>query len=254
MTNFRKFAAGAVAVPVTLMFAGTAYAATGSASGNLEPLNESGASGMTMADVADTEVTVTIQAQGLLADMPHAQHIHYGDEARNECPSLADDADGDGWLNVAEGVPAYGPIAVSLTTEGDTSADSGLAVDRYPTAPGGTQNYERTMTVDQATADAILAGEAVVVIHGVDYNGNGEYDAEAGASELDESLPREATDPALCARLVAAPMGGAATGGGGTVDVAGFNPALLGLGAAVVLAFGAGTVLARRRGTADDAA
>lgn len=47
----------------------------------------------------------------------------------------------------------------------------------------------------------IRRGDAVVVTHGFDYN-NGEYDkAGAGPSELDPSLPAEATDPALCGRL-----------------------------------------------------
>jgi hypothetical protein len=46
---------------------------------------------------------------------------------------------------------------------------------------------------------AIKSGKGVIVIHGVDHNGNGVYDFDgAGASELDASLPAEATDPALC--------------------------------------------------------
>lgn len=41
-----------------------------------------------------------------------------------------------------------------------------------------------------------------MVIHGVDYNNNGEYEmAGAGPSELDPSLPAEATDPAVCGVL-----------------------------------------------------
>ena len=36
----------------------------------------------------------------------------------------------------------------------------------------------------------------------MDYNGNGMYDFDsAGASELDPSLPAEATDPAVCGVL-----------------------------------------------------
>ena len=49
---------------------------------------------------------------------------------------------------------------------------------------------------------AIKSGKGVIVIHGVDHNGNGTYDFEgAGASELDPTLPAEATDPALCGVL-----------------------------------------------------
>ena len=80
---------------------------------------------------------------GLLADSPHAAHIHFGADARHECPTASDDAKGDGTLNTTDGGPAYGPIVVSLTKTGDTSPNSGLAVDRFDTAPGGKISYER---------------------------------------------------------------------------------------------------------------
>jgi hypothetical protein len=38
------------------------------------------------------------------------------------------------------------------------------------------------------------------VVHGVDYNGDGTYSGEE-MSDLDPSLPTEATDPALCGVL-----------------------------------------------------
>ena len=51
-----------------------------------------------------------------------------------------------------------------------------------------------------ATAFALAFDEAQRA--GVDYNGNGMYDfASAGKSDLDPSLPAEATDPALCGVL-----------------------------------------------------
>jgi hypothetical protein len=51
-------------------------------------------------------------------------------------------------------------------------------------------------------ADAIRRGEGVLVVHGVDYNRNGQYDfMSAGKSELDPSLPAEGTDPAACGVL-----------------------------------------------------
>ncbi len=144
-----------------------------------------------------------LEAHGLLADHPHAAHIHFGEQARHECPTLADDTDEDGHLNTTEGASAYGPVVMSLTTEGDTSPASVLAIDRYDTATNGTIDYEREelLELDQEIAPAIAAGKGVVVIHGVDYNGNGTYDFDAGVSDLDPSLPTEATDPALCGVL-----------------------------------------------------
>ncbi|WP_448613951.1 hypothetical protein [Modestobacter sp. URMC 112] len=141
-------------------------------------------------------------AHGLLADAPHAAHIHYGEQARHECPTLDDDTDDNGHLNTTEGAPAYGPVQVSLTTEGDTSAASVLAIDRYDTATDGTVDYEREelIATSDEVAEAIAAGEGVVVVHGVDYNDDGVYSGEE-MSDLDPSLPTEATDPALCGVL-----------------------------------------------------
>ena len=170
---------------------------------SLNALNNSGAKGTASATVKGRKVHVRVKAHGLARGLPHAQHIHYGEQARNECPTAGrDDANGDFRLETGEGVPAYGPIAISLTKRGDTSAASGLAVDRFPTAPDGHVHYKRTTHTSNAVAKAIRDGEAVVVIHGVDYNGNGAYDFKsAGKSDLDPSLPAEATDPAVCGVL-----------------------------------------------------
>ena len=136
-------------------------------------------------------------------------------DARHECPIASDDAKKDGHLNTTDGAPAYGPITVSLTKTGDTSPASGLAVARFDTAAGGKISYERgSITVKPDIAKAIADGKAVVVVHGVDYNDNGKYDG-AVKSELDPKLPTEATDPAICGVLKAAPAGGMATGAGG---------------------------------------
>lgn len=145
---------------------------------------------------------IEVYAYGLLADHPHAAHIHFGEEARHECPTLDDDSDGDGHLNTTEGAPAYGPVQVSLTTSGDMSAASVLAIDRYDTATKGTIWYEREEHVETepGVTEAIAAGEAVVVIHGVDYNGDGTYSGDK-MSDLAPTLPTEATDPALCGVL-----------------------------------------------------
>ena len=189
---------------------------TVSLTAELTELNDSGASGTANAVIRNQQIRqIEVHAEGLTPDAPHAQHIHYGNDARNECPTLFDDTNGDGLLNTVEGVPAYGPVVVSLTTVGDTSPASVLAVTRYPVSTDGSYSYSRdhieftavsgtgytggTGTAKQI-ADSVREGEGVVVIHGVDYNGNGVYDG-AEMSELDPSLPREATDPAACGIL-----------------------------------------------------
>jgi hypothetical protein len=170
---------------------------------DLDPLNNSGAMGHAKVRSHNRMLSIDVHAHGLTKGMPHAQHIHYGETARNECPTGAmDDVNRDFRLTTLEGAPAYGPVRVSLTTRGKTDAGSVLDIDRYPTAPNGSVNYERRTKVGKGVARAIRRGEAVVVVHGVDYNGNGTYDMDgAGASDLDPSLPAEATDPALCGVL-----------------------------------------------------
>ncbi len=163
----------------------------------LAPLNGSGASGSATLVRSGTQVTSTINSSGMAPNLPHAQHIHGFEQAVSECPTLAFDQNGDNLVNTAEGQPAYGPILVSFTTMGDTSPASGLAVDRFPVATSaGTLNYSRTLTVPSGVAQGL--GRMAIVQHGVDLNGNGRYDFSAGPSELDPSLPQEATIPANC--------------------------------------------------------
>ena len=172
---------------------------------HLDPLNNSGVSGVGVVSlkVSKNRINVVVRANGLLANMPHAMHIHWGATAKHECPTVKRDTNRDHRLNVAEGIPSYGPIRVSLTTKGDTSPKSALAVDRFSTAPHGKLVYKRySIKVDPRTAAAVRAGQAVLVVHGLDYNQNGKYDfAGAGASELDKAVPAEATDPAACGVL-----------------------------------------------------
>ena len=184
----------------------------------LHQLNRSGAQGTATATVTGTTIDrVSVSARGLAPDgaNAHAVHIHYGEQAEHECPTMGDGtqrrADGTRRVNVADGVPYYGGIVASLTTTGDTSPTSALALDRMPQSTDGVLRYTRTglSFTDVAgsgtaaeIAAAVRAGEGVVVVHGNDYNGNGAYDFDsAGASELTAAAPAEATDPTLCGVL-----------------------------------------------------
>jgi hypothetical protein len=164
----------------------------------LNPLNRSGAEGHAMLEKkGNKKVETEIHTKGLAPKLPHAQHIHGFKKAVSECPTLALSGR-DNLITTVEGVPAYGPIQVSLTTTGDTSPNSGLAVDRFPVANAkGTVEYERTLMVSADVAENL--GKKAIVQHGVDLNDNGRYDFKAaGKSELDPSLPQEATIPATC--------------------------------------------------------
>jgi hypothetical protein len=165
---------------------------------DLDPLNRSGAHGHAVLQKDGHKLDTKIVTRGMAPKLPHAQHIHGMAQAISECPTLAADMNGDRLINTAEGLPSYGPIQVSLTTRGDTSPASALAVNRFPTANSdGVLRYDRDFSVSRKVARNL--GKFAIVQHGVDLNHNGRYDFKsAGKSELDPSLPQEATIPANC--------------------------------------------------------
>jgi hypothetical protein len=191
----------AVALSLSLVSVAFAQGGTGGLGyfkADLNPLNRSGSDGTAILHKEGGKLDAKIYSTGMAPNLPHAQHIHGFKQAVSECPTLAADANSDGLINTAEGLPSYGPIQVSLTTTGDTSPASGLAVDRFPVANSvGFVSYDRTFSVPRNVA--LNLGKKAIVQHGVDLNHNGRYDfASAGRSELDPSLPQEATIPANC--------------------------------------------------------
>lgn len=215
----------------------------------LGELNNSGGSGEVWAKVEGNELWVSITVNGLLDGAPHAQHIHIG--GTNSCPDPTMEGTGfEGAIRTTDAVPSYGPVAVSLTTDGGmVGPDHALDVADFPSE--GSYTYERTVELPDDVAAQVAAGDGVVVIHGVDHNGNGEYDGEQ-ESDLDPSLPSEATDPALCGVLemspMAAPGGGVQTGGGSTT---GTEHSTMMAGGALLAAAGAGALLLGQRRRTD---
>ena len=166
----------------------------------LDTLNDSGITGSATVEVNDDgTVTVSLDSNGFTGTNPHAQHLHIGGEG--QCPDMGAAGD-DGILDTAEGIPAYGEVKVALTTEGDVSAESALAVERFPAADdGGAVTYERTFELPSGvTADDV--SNAVVVQHGFAGMGGdpAAYDGDM-KSALDETLPLEATIPVACGAL-----------------------------------------------------
>lgn len=223
-------------------------------SANLTELNDSGVTSTGTATLTGTSLKISLESQGLLEDAPHAQHIHIG--GAGTCPDPGQEGSGaNGALQTTDAADSYGAIAVSLTLDGDTSPDSGLAVDRFPV---GNASYSRTIEVDDDTAASIEAGKSVIVVHGVDLNGNGEYDGEV-KSDLDDSLPEEATNPAACGVLAASqmtsmPEGGVQTGGGSTAGTE--DAGLIALGGTLLVGGAGAAALAaarRRRVESDNA-
>ncbi len=149
------------------------------------------------------KLQVTVEAWGLSPHLPHAMHLHGvpGDAADMACPGPAA-AGADGVVTVVDGAPFYGGILTSLTSTGDVSAASALALDRYAVADSnGYLYYQRTLTNAEGYADA---GTVQVVVHGIDFDGNGQYAFNADdpfssrSSSLGADIPLEATVPVLC--------------------------------------------------------
>jgi hypothetical protein len=153
--------------------------------------------------------TVTLDASGLLGGSPHAMHIHAG--GKGACPpaSAARLHNGHRSISTTDGIKYYGPPQVALTSKGDTSPKSIIDFSRYPNV--GTIRYTRTITIPRGVAAAIRSGNAALIFHGIDYNGNGIYDNVLDRSELNNALPGEATAPALCGPLVTQKTAGANT-------------------------------------------
>jgi hypothetical protein len=146
------------------------------------------------------KVQVKVRLSGLAPNLPHAQHIHGEPLGNNFCPGagVADDRVDDGLIDGLEATPVYGAIQVSLTTTGDTSPASALAVARFPVADAnGNLSYNRTFDVPEAIHANL--GVLHYVVHGIDLNASGGYDFGAGPSPLNSAFPFEATIPAGCA-------------------------------------------------------
>ncbi|MFN3602968.1 MAG: CHRD domain-containing protein [Dietzia sp.] len=193
---------------------------------NITELNNSGVDSTAWLSLTGNQLSVRIDSSGLLAGAPHAQHIHIG--GANMCPDPNQVGTGfNGAIRTLDAIDSYGAVQVSLTTEGDTSPDSALAVDRYPV---GDAPYSRTFTVTDEVAASLRAGEGSVVLHGVDHNGSGVYDGDQ-VSDLDPTLPSEATDPAACGELNIDSMGSLSMGSlGGSLGSVGSSGSTSSLG------------------------
>jgi hypothetical protein len=223
--RLRKLAFILALACAALAAAGAASAQTTSYQANLMPLNsQTGAAGTLMLTLDGSRATIHETAHGLASTFkgspfPHVQHIHI--RGKGTCPTMAEDANGDGVVSTQEAADVYGGIGTTLSVKGDTSPKAATNVKIAPS--GSSFTYDRTIMLDSATLQQVKSGNAVIVVHGDDPT-KLSAKAQAEKSGLVPSLPLAATAPALCGHLAAAqmsmvPSGGAATGGGSTAGV-----------------------------------
>jgi serine/threonine protein kinase len=166
------------------------------------PMNRVTGAGDIAMRLDGTALTVTVAAHGLV-DGKHAMHIHAG--ARGVCPpaSAAKRHNGHLAISTIDGAPFYGPPVTALTTKGDTTPKSILSFNRF--LSGSAVHYTRKLELTDVVAANIRKNDAVVIVHGIDYDHDGAYGNVLDRSDLDRSLPGEITAPALCGQIVAAP-------------------------------------------------
>ena len=101
------------ALPLSAM-AATSYSA------NITELNHSGVHGTANLLLDNNLLTFNLTAFGLEPNQTHVQHIHGLLDSNNmpldsTSPTFAQDTDGDGFVELAEGLTTYGPILLQLT-------------------------------------------------------------------------------------------------------------------------------------------
>ena len=156
---------------------------------DLAPLNVDGR-GRVKLEQQDGELAVKLRAKGL-DDGIHLAHIHGIRQAENECPGMSFDVDHNGFVDIAEGLPAYGPVQITLS---DGLNDRGTSLD-----------YTRTFTVLDG-GDALSAlgdlSDYAIVIHGVDLDGDDlATNPNAGGDAAGDPDDNEISMPALCGTI-----------------------------------------------------
>jgi hypothetical protein len=165
------------------------------------PKNHVGsAAGLGKLRLDGNDAAVTVEASGLV-DEAHLQHIHAG--KLGTCPpaSAAGRHNGHPAISALDGGPFYGPPRTALTETGDTSRDSIVDFPRFPA--GSDIDYARTIKLDPEVAQLVRKGNAVLVVHGIDYDHDGTYGNVIDKSDLPGATGRtgESTAPALCGPL-----------------------------------------------------
>ena len=139
--------------------------------------------GSAVVSIVGDKIDVLVSATALDPSLVHMGHIHKGDHCPN---TVTDDVNGDGVLDVVEGIPAYGAILVDFGADISTFAAAQKGGDPAADAMGivnykGTGSFQSlvddlhnrpalpaaTGVGKLAANEAFLPEMGVIVIHGI---------------------------------------------------------------------------------------
>lgn len=157
----------------------------------LEPVNADG-DGRARLRKRDGKLVVKLKAEGL-DDGIHIAHIHGMAQARSECPGSSFDTDGNGVVDLLEGLPAYGPVQVTLS--------NGLS------DVGTRLKYRRSYT-QRDNGDSLESlgdlSQYAIVVHGVDLDHDHmATNTDAAGDGQPNPADNEISMPALCGVIAA---------------------------------------------------
>lgn len=174
---------------------------------HLTPLNENVSGHRSTAtatfEIRGDSMTIDVAARGVLADMAHLQHIHgFTDSRVSACPTMAQDKNGDGIIDLMETEPVAGTTMVPLTANPVSMA---IVVNTYPTSSAnGTYHYRKTVSLsalETAFGKAfdgqhLDLAKRVVFIHGIPSSTK----LPSTVASLGD-IPAQVTIPIACGRI-----------------------------------------------------
>lgn len=168
----------ALGLAIAVALSAAAHAADATYTADLKPLNTRATGTETTGDarleVEGNTLTIDIRIEGAPPGMVHWQHFHGFEDGRTaRCASVADDANGDGLVDLKETEAVSGTTMVPFT---QNPADMDVADGTYPRADADGK-YHYTATVSMQALEAAVEkafprqkpdlGKRVIYIHGV---------------------------------------------------------------------------------------
>ncbi|MFN3168429.1 MAG: PEP-CTERM sorting domain-containing protein [Phycisphaeraceae bacterium] len=158
---------------------------------DLQPLNGSNVTGnaVLIVNSEDNTLRINVNAFNVEPGQDHLMHIHgrfdeSGAPIDSLTPTLDDDADGDGYVEVLEGLPKYGDILLPLETQNDSlglfayTQTFDLSDDALFFSPVSGEDYRASDLFPLNFRELVIHGKTVATGEGI--GTGGEVDGTGG--------------------------------------------------------------------------